>query len=63
MWDDVTYPFPDFIGFIVEVLGMDESSISHFMMPGCNNLLALGLKLNHVDKGIRMMLIIMSYTS
>ena len=48
VWDEITYPFPNFNGATVEVWEGINNFIPYF---GCNCLSMMGLKLNHVSKG------------
>ena len=48
MWDEITYPFPNFIG-IFEV--WEWMSFHRTLYKACGYLSMLGLKLNHVSKG------------
>ena len=41
MWDEITFPFPNFNGANVEVWGWIRNFITHFIM-GCNYLSMLG---------------------
>ena len=47
LWDEITYPFPNFNGTVVEVWKWISILIPHFIM-GCNQLSITGLKLIHV---------------
>ena len=62
MWDEITYPFSNFRGATVEVLGWISNLIPRFIMVynGCGYLSMLGFKLNHADKGGLMYLHTMS---
>ena len=51
MWDEITYPFPNFNGCVVEVLEWIINFISHVMMQSLLHAgIKLKLKLNHVGK-------------
>ena len=55
MWDEITYPFPNFNGATVEVWEWITNLISHFMMGVISNsdlLSMLGFKLIHVGKRV-----------
>ena len=47
VWDDITYPFPNFNGCAVDVWERISNFIPHFII----DMIMLGLKLNHVRKG------------
>ena len=49
VWDEITYPFLNFNGAIVEVQEWISTFIPHFS-GACDYLSMLGLKLNHVNK-------------
>ena len=48
VWGEITYPFLNFNGAIVEV----QEQVSNFIhtLQACNYLSMLGLKLNHINK-------------
>ena len=52
LWDEITYPFPNFIGCTIDIWEWKSNFIPHFTMYRCNYLPMLGLKLNHVSKRI-----------
>ena len=50
MWNEITYPFPNFNGAAVEVWECISNFIPYFTRHACDYLSMLGLKLNHVCK-------------
>ena len=50
VWDEITYPFPNFNGCTMEVWEWISNFIPHTLYNGCNYLPMLGLKLIHVSK-------------
>ena len=50
VWDEITYPFPNFNGATIDVLGMNK--LFHpTIYNGCDYISTLGLKLIYVSKG------------
>ena len=47
VWDEITYPFPNFNGCTVEVWEWINNFIPHFIMVTINFPCMLGLKFNH----------------
>ena len=51
VWDEITYPFPNFNGWTVDVWEWISNSILPTVYNGCSYLPMPGLKLSHVNEG------------
>ena len=54
VWDAITYPFPNFKGWIVKIYEWISTFIPHFVIDPITYLCTLGLQLIHISKwGLR----------